>query len=122
MWVALVVVVLIGILFAFHDPFDFDDRPHLERLLRLALIGVQSDIAVDMNQRIRAQVELGKTGNLGSMSENEWEAAARTYLSDNNGCLGIEMLDNDYNARRSATIPVATHLFDTVNVRSDARV
>ncbi len=56
---------------SFHDPFDFDDRPHIERLMKPALANVQGDIAADMDERMWAQVKLADAGNLSRESLNK---------------------------------------------------
>jgi len=59
---AILIIAAVGV--TFRDPFDFDDRPHIERLMKLALSNAQADTTVDMEERMWEQVKLGEAGDL----------------------------------------------------------
>lgn len=120
--IAVPVLIVIAVMFGFRDPFDFDDRPHVERLLKLAINGVQSDIAVDVEECLRAQVKLGEVGNLEGMSELEWQATAKLYLSQNPGYESLQLLDRNYHYRRSFILPDASGLLASLDYSSDPRL
>ena len=68
-----------------HDPFDFDDRPQIEQLLKLALSNVQSDTAVDMEERLWAQVKMAEQGGLSAATDREWAQQSNLFLNHNVG-------------------------------------
>jgi signal transduction histidine kinase len=125
LWVVTIVslaIVAVGIGIAFHDPFDFDDRPHIERLMKLALANVQGDIAADMDERVWAQVKLADAGNLSTMSNRDWGLTSRWFLTHNIGYLGLQLLDQTYHKRRTAALPEAEGLDATIDFLADSRL
>jgi len=88
----LVILVIAAVGVTFRDPFLFDDRPHIERLMRLALSNAQADTTVDMEERMWAQVKLGLAANLSDMSEHEWGAMSHWFLARNPGYVGLQLL------------------------------
>jgi signal transduction histidine kinase len=117
-----VILLVIAIVVVLHDPFDFDDRPHIERLLKLALSNVQSDTAVDMEERTWAQVKLGEAGDFSNSSEREWGKTASLFLAHNPGYLGLLALDKEYRKRRTLELPEAVGLTATIDFLSDANL
>src|SRR6267143_3688278 len=116
---AILVIAAVGV--AFRDPFDFDDRPHIERLMKLALASVQGDTAVDMEERMWEQVKLGEAGNLSGMSAPEWETTSHLFLAHNSGYIGLQLLDRTYKQKRTAAPPEAVGLPAT-DFLADARL
>jgi signal transduction histidine kinase len=117
-----VALLIIAILAVLRDPFDFDDRPHIERLMKLALANVQGDTAVDMEERMWAQVKVAETGNLSRMSAPEWEVTSKWFLAHNTGYIGLYLLDETYHQKRTATLPEAAGLDTVADVLSEARL
>jgi len=105
---------------SFRDPFLFDDRPHIERLMKLALSNAQADTTVDMEERMWAQVKLAEAGDLSSMSAREWEAMSNSFLAHNPGYVGVQLFDRTYHKKRTAALPEATGLDATVDFLTDA--
>src|ERR1700747_2259033 len=118
----LAVLVITAISVVLHDPFDFDDRPHIERLLKLAVNNVQADIAEEMDARILAQAQLAQLWNLGRISAREWEATANLFLAHHPGYIGLQLLDKTYRKERTAALPAEAALANAVDVLSDSRL
>jgi signal transduction histidine kinase len=112
-------LLVIAILAVLHDPFDFDDRPHIERMLKLALSNVQSDTAVDMDEHTREQVKLGEAGDLEGVSEHEWGQMANVFLTHKPGYIGLLVLDKAHNKRRILELPEAANLAATLDFLND---
>jgi len=104
---AILVIVAVGV--TVRDPFDFDDRPHIERLMKLALTNAQADTAVDMEERMWAQVKLAEAGDLSSVSARDWETMSKSFLAHNPGYVGLQLLDRTYHETR-ASMPLLTFL------------
>src|ERR1700756_3774514 len=79
-----------AIVFSFHDPFDFDDRPNIEPVLRLAAACAQADLAAGMEKRILEQVRLAQ---LLEVSPGQWELAANLFLTHHPGSMQLLRLD-----------------------------
>jgi len=118
----LVILVIAAVGVTFRDPFLFDDRPHIERLMRLALSNAQADTTVDMEERMWAQVKLGLAANLSDMSEHEWGAMSHWFLAHNPGYVGLQLLDKEYHEKQSAVLPEAAGLDATLDFLTDARL
>lgn len=118
----LAILVIAAIYVSFHDPFDFDDRPQIERLMRLALSNAKADTTVDMEERMWSQVKLGEAGDLSSMSAREWEAMSNSFLAHNRGYIGLQLLDSAYHKKRTAALPEAAGLDATLDFLADARL
>jgi signal transduction histidine kinase len=112
-------LLVIAILAVLHDPFDFDDRPHIERILKLALSNVQSDTAVDMDEHTSEQVKLGEACDLESVSEHEWGQMANVFLTHKPGYIGLLVLDKARNKRRILELPEAANLAATLDFLND---
>ncbi len=117
---AILVIAAVGV--TFRDPFDFDDRPHIERLMKLALTTAQADTAVDMEERMWAQVKLAEAGDLSSMSAHDWEATSKSFLAHNPGYVGLQLLDRTYHKKRMAVLPEAAGLDAAIDFLADARL
>lgn len=85
-----ILLVVAGISCVFHDPFDFDDRPNIERVLKLAAAGAQADLAADMERRIEAQARLAQ---LHDVSKREWQLAGKLFLDHYPGYIRLEWVD-----------------------------
>ena len=117
---AILVIVAVGGMF--RDPFDFDDRPHIERLMKLALTTAQADLAVDIEERMWAQVKLAEAGDVSSMSAHDWEAMSKSFLAHNPGYVGLQLLDRTYHNKRMAVLPEAAGLNAAVDFLADPRL
>jgi len=116
----LVILVITAVGVTFRDPFLFDDRPHIERLMKLALSNAQADTTVDMEERMWAQVKLAEAGDLSRMSTHDWEAMSNSFLAHNPGYVEVQLLDRTYHEKRTAALPEAAGLDATVNFLTDA--
>jgi len=103
---------------AFHDPFDLDDRPNIERLMKLAANSVRADVAANMEARISAQVQLARP----ERSSREWELAAKMFLTQHPGYVGLELLDETYRKRRMAVLPQEAGLDQALEVLENVRL
>jgi len=99
---ALAILVIAAISVAFRDPLDFDDRPQIERMLKLAVDSVQSDIVADMEARLLAQARLAQLWKVSRISPQEWDAAARLFLEHQPGYIGLQLFDNSLRRRGTA--------------------
>lgn len=97
--VALAILVIAAISVAFHDPLDFDDRPQIERMLKLAVDSVQSDIVADMEARLLAQTRLAQLWKVNRISPQEWDGAARLFLAHQAGYIGLQLFDRSLRRR-----------------------
>ena len=118
----LAILIIAGGILAFYDPFDVDDRPHIERLLELALSNAKAEIVEEVEARTWAQVELAVVDNVSSMPLREWERSSDLFLARNPGYIGLQLLDNTYHIKRAAELPEATGLTTAVDVLDDARL
>ena len=116
----LVILVITAVGVTFRDPFLFDDRPHIERLMKLALSNAQADTTVDMEERMWAQLKLAEAGDLSRMSTHDWEAMSNSFLAHNSGYVEVQLLDRTYHEKRTAALPEAAGLEATVNFLTDA--
>src|SRR5919201_1379865 len=101
---AIAILVTAAVIVSFRDPFDFDDRPHIERLMKLALSTAQADTTVDMEERMWAQVKLAEAGDLSGMSEREWEDMSKSFLAHNPGYIELQLLDRTYHQKLTAML------------------
>jgi hypothetical protein len=118
----LAILVIAAVGFTVRDPFDFDDRPHIERLMKLALTNALADTSVDMEERMWAQVKLAEAGDLSTMSARDWEAMSNLFLAHNPGYVGLQLLDRTYHKKRTAVLAEAAGLDATVDFLADARL
>jgi signal transduction histidine kinase len=116
------VLVVAAAYVSIRDPFDFDDRPHIQRLVKLAANSVQADLAEDMQARIFAQVRLARLGKLREIPAREWEVTANSFLTHHPGYLGLQLLDKTYRTERSAALPDEGNLASAANVLADIRM
>jgi signal transduction histidine kinase len=116
------ILLVTAILAVLHDPFDFDDRPHIERLLKLALANVQSDIAVDMEERTRTQLKVAEASDFSNATERDWEQTANMFLAHNPGYIGLLALDNGYHKSRALELSEAAGLTATIDFLNDAEL
>lgn len=114
-----VFLLIMAIAAILHDPFDFDDRPHITRLLQLALSTVQSDTSVDMEERMWAQVKIAEAVDLSSSSPQEWEQTSKFFLTHNPGYVGLLVVDKTYHNKRTAELPEASGLIATIDFLHD---
>jgi signal transduction histidine kinase len=121
MLAGVVILLIIAIATILHDPFDFDDRPHIVRLLKLALSSVQSDTAVDMAERMWAQVKLAEADDLSTMPAQEWEQTSKFFLTHNVGCMALQVLDRAHNRRRIVEVPEAVGLTSSIDFNDPKR-
>lgn len=91
--VALAILIIAAVGVALRDPLDFDDRPHIDRMLKLAVDSVQSDIVADMDARLLAQVRLAQLWKVNELSPHEWETASKLFLAHQPGYVGLQLLD-----------------------------
>jgi signal transduction histidine kinase len=105
--VVLATLVIAAISVAFHDPLDFDDRPQIERMLKLAVDSVQSDIVADMEARLLAQTRLAQLWKVNRISPQEWDGAARLFLAHQPGYMGVQLFDRSL--RRQGTAVWGEH-------------
>jgi sensor domain CHASE-containing protein len=120
--VVLAVLVIAAISLVLYDPFDFDDRPHIERLLKLAVNNVQADVAADMEARILAQAQIAQLWKLGGISAREWEATANLFLAHHPGYIRLQLLDKTYRKEQTAALPTEANLANAVDILSDRRL
>jgi signal transduction histidine kinase len=118
--VAVLVIAAVGV--AIRDPLDFDDRPHIERMLKLAVDSVQSDIVADMDARLLAQVRLAQLWKVNEMSPREWDAAARLFLAHQLGYEGLQLLDRTLHRQRAAVLTENADLDPVLDVPADGRL
>jgi signal transduction histidine kinase len=109
--IAVLVIAAVSVLF--HDPFEFDDRPHIERLMRLVLSNVQGDTAVDMEERMSEQVKFGESGDLLRVSAREWNSMSGLFLAHNGGYLGLQLFNKNCRKVRTAALPQYAGLAET---------
>ena len=102
-----VVLLVIAIISILHDPFDFDDRPHIQSLLKLALSNVQSHVAVEMQEGMLEQVRFAAEKNLPDTSEHEWKQTSNFFLAHSPGYVGLLAIDARYRTRRIVELPEA---------------
>lgn len=115
-------LLIIAVIAILHDPFDFDDRPQIEQLLRLALSNVQSDTAVDMEERLWAQVKMAEQGDLSAAADREWAQQANLFLGRNVGYVGLVLLDNGYHQRRVLELPETRGFAATLDFAHDSHL
>ena len=118
----LAILVIAALSVTFRDPFDFDDRPHIERLMKLALSTAQADTTVDFEERMWAQVKLAEAGDLSSMSAHDWEVMSKSFLAHNPGYVGLQLLDRTYRVKRTVALSEAASFDATVDFLADARL
>jgi signal transduction histidine kinase len=114
----LAILAIAAVSLAFHDPFDLDDRPNVERLMKLAANSVRADIATNMEARISAQVQLARP----ERSSREWEFAAKLFLTQHPGYVGLELLDETYHKRRMAVLPQEAGLDQALEALENVRL
>jgi len=100
--VAILIIAAVGV--ALRDPLDFDDRPHIERMLKLAVDSVQADVVADMEARMLAQVRLAQLWKVNEMSPHEWETAAKLFLAHQPGYVGLQLLDSTLQRKRTPVL------------------
>ena len=116
-------LLLMAVISILHDPFDFDDRPHIQRLMKLALTDAEADATVDMEERMWAQVKFAGSLSPYSMSEHDWDVLSRSFLAHNPGYLGIFWLDRTYHLKREtilvkiSSLDVATDFLTNVSLQ-----
>jgi signal transduction histidine kinase len=118
----LAILVVAAVSVAFRDPLDFDDRPHIERILKLAVDSVQSDIVADMDARLLAQVRLAQLWKVNELSPREWDAAARLFLAHQPGYVGLQLLDKTLHQRRAAMLTEGASINPVLDVPADGRL
>jgi sensor domain CHASE-containing protein len=114
----LAILAMAAVSLAFHDPFDLDDRPNIERLMKLAANSVRADVAANMEARISAQVQLARP----EASSREWELAAKLFLTQHPGYVGLELIDETYRKRRMAVLPQEAGLDQALEVLENVRL
>src|SRR4051795_1111650 len=77
------------------DPLDIDERPYLERELKLAANSVQADIKSDMEARILAQIRFAQIATMDRVSPDDWSKAATLFLAHHPGYLGVCLAYSD---------------------------
>src|SRR5690348_9120792 len=116
--VGLAILTIAAVSLAFHAPFHIDDRPNIERLMKLAANSVRADVAANMEARISAQVQLARP----EASSREWELAAKLFLTQHPGYVGLELLDETYRKRRMAVLPQEAGLDQALEVLENVRL
>ncbi len=101
---ALAILIIAAVGVALRDPLDFDDRPHIDRMLKLAVDSVQSDIVADMEARLLAQVRLAQLWKVNALSPHEWERAAKLFLAHQPGYVGLQLLDKKLQPKGAAVL------------------
>jgi signal transduction histidine kinase len=114
----LAILTIATVSLTFHDPFDLDDRPNIERLMKLAANSVRADIAANMEARISAQLQLARP----ERSSREWELAANLFLTQHPGYVGLELLDETYRKRRMAVLPQEAGLDQALELLENVRL
>jgi signal transduction histidine kinase len=102
--VALAILIIAAVGVTLRDPLDFDDRPHIDRVLKLAVDSVQSDIVADMEARLLAQVRLAQLWKLNELSPREWKKAAKLFLAHQRGYVGLQLLDKKLQLEGTAVL------------------
>jgi signal transduction histidine kinase len=93
LFLGLAVLGLAAALIVAVDPIDLDDRPNIERVMKLAASSARADLVAELETRGRSLRRLARLGMLGSVPDAEWQAAARLYLTHHPGYLSLELLD-----------------------------
>lgn len=101
---AVTTLLVAAVIIAIADPFDFDDRPYVERLTRMVASNVQEDVAADIEARILAQTQLAELSRLANTSSRDWDLAAKVFLASHPGYVGLQLLDKTHHTQRAAVL------------------
>ena len=86
------------------DPFDIDERPHVQRITALSVRSVQADLAGDMESRILAQSRLATfSAGTEALSEQQWDLAAKLFLEHHPCHVAVQWVDASCRVLRVVT-------------------
>jgi PAS domain S-box-containing protein len=108
LWELLVAIVGLTVVLVIWQSLRVHERSYAERLCKLAMDTVQSDLVADLNGRVLSDVSFAPMWQFVQEPTNEqWQATAELYLRRHPEAIAMQWVDSDYVPRWTMSSPNA---------------